>query len=98
MPTVRTCPAHPPPCPPHLMAQTGGLPLGLLWLLALGPWKPSGGSWSCVTGGWLWPETRTLEQALDLLVSERSLALLSQDIHSQVQKLFLPLAASMQRA
>lgn len=42
--------------------------------------------------------TRTLEQALDLLVSERSLALLSQDIHSQVQKLFLPLAASMQRA
>lgn len=32
--------------------------------------------------------TRTLEQALDLLVSERSLALLSQDIHSQVQKLF----------
>lgn len=58
-----------------------------LWLLPLGPGKPSGGSWSFATAGRLGPEMRALEQVLELLVSEQVLALLSQESHSRVPKL-----------
>lgn len=75
-----------------------------LWIVPLGPRKPSGGSWSFANGRWLRPEMPTLERVLGPLVSVQFLALVAQEIHSRVQKLLLqsceeavPLAESRQR-